>query len=118
LTGRGAPGDIPGTVRRLLAVLLASTLAAAAHAGEPSCEEREDAAEADVAAAEHGVPADEGCGGCDDGCLECTRCRAPLAVELRTFRPTLPPARAEVGSGRATLEGLRPPSEIFQPPRP
>jgi hypothetical protein len=98
-------------VSRLLALLLASTLAAsAANAAEPTCDE-------DATAEQRGEPSGDDCGDCDDGCLECACCRVPLAVELRTARSTPPLARGNVPSDRAALEGLRPPSEIFQPPR-
>lgn len=100
-------------MRRFLALLLAATLgASAAHAAEPACEDAAAALEAG-----HDEAPGEGCGDCDSGCADCACCRAPVAVAPRAARPAPPVTWAGVTSARSTLEGVRPPSDIFQPPR-
>jgi len=104
---------ISGAVRRFLALLLTATLgASAARAAEPACEDVAPAVEA-----WHDEAPGDGCGDCDSGCADCACCRAPLAVAPHAARPAPLVRWAGVTSARATLEGVRPPSDIFQPPR-
>jgi hypothetical protein len=112
-------------LRSLLALLLVLSLgAASAHAGEPACEPAIEASAATEPGHEAGhapghddPPADDGCGDCGEGCDDCTCCRAPLAVATAAERPARPGSHAQLACERAPLEGVRPPSDIFQPPR-
>lgn len=108
-------------MRSLLALLLVLTLgAASAHAGEPACEPVADASAATEPGHEAGhedAPVDDGCGDCGEGCDDCTCCSAPLAVAASVERLARQRSHAQLACDRAPLEGVRPPSDIFQPPR-